>query len=87
MRLSRLARFALRGYAALAALALILGWPAVGAALGALGLANLAAMGLELARFGRLMHRILDAVAEEAGLTALAPLPRYPLPIASPHAA
>ncbi len=85
MRLSRLARFFLRGCAAAAALALILGWPFAAAVLGALGLASLAAMGLELARFGRLMHRILDAVAEEAGLVAFSPLPRRPLPITTPR--
>jgi glycosyltransferase involved in cell wall biosynthesis len=85
MRLSRLARFFLRGCTTAAALALILGWPVAAVALGALGLVSFAAMALELGRFGGLMHRILDAVAADAGLTALSPLPRCPLPITTPR--
>ena len=68
MRLSRLALVLLRGYAALTAVALVLGWPLAAAAIAAAGLANFAAMGVQLAGFARLMHRIVEAVARPVGL-------------------
>lgn len=68
MRLSRLALVLLRGYAALTAFALVLGWPLAAAAIAAAGLANFAAMGVQLAGFARLMHRIVEAVARPVGL-------------------
>jgi glycosyltransferase involved in cell wall biosynthesis len=76
MRLSALASFILRSYAALAALALILGWPLVGAVISAAGTVNLAVMGWRLAGFGRLMHRIVEAVAKQARLKPLEPVAR-----------
>jgi hypothetical protein len=73
MRLSRLAVFALRGYALLTALALLLGWPIAAAVLAATGLVNLAVMGARLAAFARLMHRIIETVAKPVGLIPVAP--------------
>jgi GT2 family glycosyltransferase len=73
VRLSRLARFALRLYAALAAAALILGWPVAAMAAGGLGLAHFALMATQLAGFGRLMHRIVESVARQAQLIPVEP--------------
>jgi glycosyltransferase involved in cell wall biosynthesis len=73
MRLSRFAVFVLRGYAVLTAFALLLGWPVAAAALAAAGLANFAAIGVKLASFARLMHRIIETVAKPAGLIPVEP--------------
>jgi O-antigen biosynthesis protein len=79
MRLSRPAVFLLRGYAALTAFALILGSPLAAAVVGAVGAANVAAIGCQLLVFGRLMHRIIEAVAKQAKLMPLEPIARGPL--------
>ncbi len=76
MRLSRLAVFLLRSYAASTAFALILGWPLAAATIGAAGLVNFVAMSCWLAGFGRLMHRIVEAIAKPAGLVAVEPVTR-----------
>lgn len=76
MRFSRIALLLLRGCAALTAFALILEWPLTAAAIGAVGLISLAAMGCQLIGFGRLMHRIIEAVAKQARLVPLEPVPR-----------
>ena len=76
MRLSRLALFLLRGYAALTAFELILGWPLAAAIIGAVGMANVATMGCQLVSFGRLMHRIIEAVAKQAELMPLESMAR-----------
>lgn len=76
MRLSRFALLTLRGYAALAAFALIFGWPLAAATVGAAGLVNFAVMGCELAGFAKLMHRIVEAVAKPAGLIPIEPAGR-----------
>ncbi|MBV8336403.1 MAG: glycosyltransferase [Alphaproteobacteria bacterium] len=76
MRLSRPAMFLLRGYAALTACALILGWPLAAAVISAIGVLNSAAIGCQLVAFGRLMHRIIEAVAKQAGLMPLEPIAR-----------
>jgi glycosyltransferase involved in cell wall biosynthesis len=76
MRLSPFASFLLRSYAACAASALILGWPLVGAVIGAAGLANLGIACWQLAGFGRLMHRIIEAVAKQAHLIPVEPKER-----------
>jgi glycosyltransferase involved in cell wall biosynthesis len=81
MRLSRFALFLLRGAAALTAAALILGWPLAAAAIAAAGLAGLAAMGGQLVGFGRLMHRIVEAVARQARLAPVEPKVRASLPV------
>ncbi|MGH7047069.1 MAG: glycosyltransferase [Stellaceae bacterium] len=71
MRVSRLGAFLLRSYAVAIAFALILGWPLAAAAIGAAGLVNLAVIGGRMIGFGRLMHRIVEAVAKPAGLLAI----------------
>jgi O-antigen biosynthesis protein len=80
MRLSQLALFLLRGYAALTAFALIIGWPLVAAVTGVVGLVNIGVIGWQLVDFGRLMHRIVETVARQARLVPLKvasrPLPR-----------
>lgn len=76
MRFSRIALFMLRGCAALTAFALILGWPLVAAGIGAAGLIGSAAMVCQLIGFGRLMHRIIEAVAKQARLVPLEPVAR-----------
>jgi O-antigen biosynthesis protein len=73
MRLSRLALFLLRGYAALTAFALIFGWPVAAAAIAAAGLVNCAVMAWNLFGFARLMHRIVEAVAKPVGLIPIEP--------------
>ena len=78
MRFSRIALLLLRGCAALTAFALILGWPLVAAAIGATGLIGLAGMICQLIGFGRLMHRIIEAVAKQARLVPLEPLAQTP---------
>jgi glycosyltransferase involved in cell wall biosynthesis len=85
MRLSRLARFMLRLYAAGAALALILGSPLAAAAVGLFGCVNFAMMAGRLFLFARLMHRIIEAVAKQARLSPVSPLVRGPLPIGTPR--
>jgi hypothetical protein len=76
MRFSRIALFMLRGCAALTAFALIRGWPLVAAGIGAAGLIGSAAMVCQLIGFGRLMHRIIEAVAKQARLVPLEPVAR-----------
>jgi len=73
MRLSSISMFLLRGYAASAALALILGWPLVASTVGMLGILNMGVMGWQLIDFGRLMHRVVEAVAGQARLAPLEP--------------
>ncbi|MBV8132128.1 MAG: glycosyltransferase [Alphaproteobacteria bacterium] len=73
MRLSQLALILLRGYAAMTAFALILGWPFVAAIIGMVGVVNICVMGSQLVGFGRLMHRIVEAVAKQARLLPLEP--------------
>jgi GT2 family glycosyltransferase len=76
MRLSGSARALLRLYAALAAFALIFGWPLAAAAIGGFGLASAAVMGYHLASFARVMHCVIETVAEQARLTPLPLAPR-----------
>ncbi|MGH7031059.1 MAG: glycosyltransferase, partial [Stellaceae bacterium] len=73
MRLSGFAVFLLRSYAVLTAFALILGWPLAAMAIGAAGLVNFAVIGCRLAGFGRLMHRIVEAIAKPVGLVPVEP--------------
>ena len=81
MRLSRFASFLLRSFAALAALTLILDWPLTAAAIGAAGLISSAVMVWQLVAFGRLMHRIIEAVAKQARLAPVDPIARAQLPM------
>ena len=85
MRLSQLALILLRGYAALTAFALILGWPLVAAGISTAGLVNIGVIGGQLVGFGRLMHRIVEAVAKQARLVPLEPARHTPPWIRHPH--
>ncbi len=76
MRFSHLALFLLRSYAALTAFSLILGWPLVAAVIAMVGIVNIGVVGCQLLDFGRLMHRIVEAVAKQAQLVALEPAQR-----------
>ena len=85
MRVSKLGLVLLRAYAALAAGSLILGAPVVASVFVAIGLVNLGVIGWQLARFGRLMHWIVEAVARQAGLMPAEPIARPVLPIGKPR--
>jgi hypothetical protein len=76
MRLSHLALFLLRSYAALTAFTLILGWPLVAAGIATVGFVNIGVVGCQLLAFGRVMHRIVEAVATQAQLVGLEPAQR-----------
>src|SRR6202047_1112626 len=84
-RFSRFALFLMRSCAALTAFALILDWPVTAAAIGSVGLINLAVVGCQLVDFGRLMHRIIEAVAKQARLVPVEPLARTPLLVQRPR--
>jgi glycosyltransferase involved in cell wall biosynthesis len=84
MRFSRFSLFVMRSCAALTAFALILGWPLTAAVIGAAGLLNSAVMSCQLVSFGRLMHRIIEAVAKQACLIAVEPVERSPAPLHTP---
>jgi len=84
MRFSRFSLFAMRSTAVLTAFALILGWPLTAAVIGAAGLLNSAVMSCQLVRFGRLMHRIIEAVAKQACLIPVEPVERSPMPVRAP---
>jgi glycosyltransferase involved in cell wall biosynthesis len=86
MRFSRLASFLLRSCAALTAFALILNWPLMAAALCAVGLISAAAMAWHLASFGKLMHRIIEAVARPARLIPVEPVATVQSPSRAPRA-
>jgi glycosyltransferase involved in cell wall biosynthesis len=86
MRFSRFASFLLRGCAAITAFAMILDWPLTAAAIGAVGLIGLAATIWQFVGFGRLMHRIIEAVAKQMRLTPVDPVAKTPLPISAPRA-
>jgi glycosyltransferase involved in cell wall biosynthesis len=85
MRFSPIALFLLRGCGALTAFALIFGWPLAAAALGAAGLIGSAVMGCQLVGFGRLMHRIIEAVAKQAQLLPLKPVMHAASPVGAPN--
>jgi GT2 family glycosyltransferase len=73
LRLSGLARTLLRFYAALVAASLILGAPIAGLIFFAIAAANIGVIGWQLIAFGRLMHRVVEAVARSAGLMPAGP--------------
>jgi glycosyltransferase involved in cell wall biosynthesis len=85
LRASSLGRVLLRCFAGLTAASLILG-SSVGALIFlALGLVNLGVIGWQSITFGRLMQRIVEAVAGQARLSPVEPLGRAPLPIGTPR--
>src|SRR3954453_8808859 len=81
MRVSKLGLVLLRAYAALAAGSLILGAPLVAAVFFAIGLVNFGVIAWQLVKFGRLMHRIVEAVARQARLVPKEPIARPVLPV------
>ena len=85
MRTSSLGRGLLRGYAALAAGSLILGAPAIALIFFALGAVNLGVIASQLIAFGRVMHRVVEAVARQARLQPAEPIGRAPLPLGEPR--
>jgi hypothetical protein len=85
MRASSLARVLMRSYAVLVAGSLILGAPAVAMVFFAIGLANLGVVGWRLATFGRIMQRIIEAVAAQARLMPAEPVGGRMVPIGRPR--
>jgi len=85
MRMSSLARVLLRVCAAVTAAGLILGSPLVALIFLAFGIVNLSVVGWQLVTFGRLMHRIIEAVAQQAQLTPADPIGRALRPIGAPR--
>ncbi len=80
MRVSSLARVLLRFYAGLAAGSLILGAPLAALVVLAIALVNLGVIGWRLVTFGRIMHRIIEAVARQARLMPAEPIGAGALP-------
>jgi GT2 family glycosyltransferase len=76
MRLSRFAAFVLRSYAVVTAVALILDAPVPAAIVGLIGLAHGEFIALRTIVFGRLMHRIIETVAQRQELVPLKPAQR-----------
>jgi glycosyltransferase involved in cell wall biosynthesis len=74
MRLSSLSKVLLRSYAGLVAACLILEAPAAALIFLTLGVINVGFIGWRLVAFGRLMHRIIEAVARQAQLLAAEPV-------------
>jgi GT2 family glycosyltransferase len=85
MRSSSLARVLLRCYAALAAGSLILGSPAAAFVFFAIGVVNLEVIGWRLVTFGRIMQRIIEAVARQAKLMPAEPAGTAAPPIGEPR--
>jgi GT2 family glycosyltransferase len=85
MRMSSLARYLVRLYAALIAAGLILGSPMTAAIFCAIGLFNVGVIGWQLFAFGRLMHRIIETVAGHARLIAIDPIARASSPFGPPR--
>jgi hypothetical protein len=54
----------------------MLGWPVVAAAIAIGGIVNIGVIGCQLLDFGRLMHRIIEAVGKQARLVGLEPAQR-----------
>jgi len=76
MRLSRFAAFVLRAYAVVTAAALILDAPVPATIVGLIGLAHCEFIALRTIVFGRLMHRIIETVAQRQELVPLKPAQR-----------
>jgi hypothetical protein len=85
MRMSSVARYLVRIYAALTAAGLILGSPVTAAIFCAIGLVNLGVIGWQLFAFGQMMHRIIETVAGHAKLVPVDPVARAPLPFGPPR--
>ncbi|HVC56767.1 MAG TPA: glycosyltransferase [Stellaceae bacterium] len=87
LRASSLARALLRGYGALAAASLILGSPVAALVFCGVGAVNLGVIGWQVMSFGRLMHRIIEAVARQAELLPAEPIRPAASPIGEPRTA
>jgi glycosyltransferase involved in cell wall biosynthesis len=85
MRISKLGLVLLRAYAALAAGSLILGAPLAALVFVAIGIANFGVIFWQLVKFGRLMHRIVEAVARQARLMPAEPIALPALPLGKPR--
>jgi GT2 family glycosyltransferase len=85
MRSSSLAQVMLRCYAALAAGSLILGSPAAAFVFFGIGIVNLEIIFWRLVTFGRIMQRIIEAVARQAKLMPAEPVSAGAEPIAEPR--
>jgi hypothetical protein len=77
----------LRSYAVLTAAALILGVPTAAAVIGALGLGNFGYIAWQTAKFGQLMHRIVETVAKSGQLQPLEPVVRSSIAVGAPKPA
>jgi GT2 family glycosyltransferase len=75
MKFSRFSAFVLRAYAILTAAALILNAPTWAAIIGILGIAHGVLIGYRTIEFGRLMHRIIDTIAQRQHLTPVKSAP------------
>src|SRR5258707_3032156 len=84
MRMSSLARVLLRSCAILTAAGLILESPVAAVIFFAIGVVNLGVAGWHLVIFGRLMHRIIEAVARHPGLMPGETINRSPPPHGAP---
>jgi len=85
MRMSSPAQVLLRGCAMLTAAGLILGSPVAAMIFFVIGVVNLGVAGWQLVIFGRLMHRIIEAVARHAELMPAEPISRALPPIGAPR--
>ena len=63
LKLSRLASLAMRSYATLAVLALLLGWTVPAAIVALVGVVNFGFIAYETVRLGRVLHRVIEVVA------------------------
>ncbi len=87
MRLSRFAAFVLRAYAVVTAAALILDAPVPAAIVGLIGLTHGEFIAFRTFEFGRLMHRIIETVAQREGLLPVEPTERPPVAEPAPRPA
>jgi GT2 family glycosyltransferase len=87
MRLSRFAGFVLRAYALGVAGALILDAPAAAAAIGLVGLAHGGLIANRTRLFGKLMHRIIETVAQRQSLVPVRPVEGPAASAPAPHPA
>jgi hypothetical protein len=78
LRLTRVSRLALLGYALLVGTGIVFGVPEIIGVGAALGLVNLGVTLSECVRLGQVLHDALDIVAERAGLAPLRPFRAAP---------
>jgi hypothetical protein len=76
LRLSRVASLALRSYAALVVLALLVGWTVPAAIVALVGVVNFGFIAYETLRLGRVLHRVIEIVASRLQLVSVADRPK-----------